>query len=175
MTNYLTSNPIFVLSKNDKHLTNTFLDDHLSVPSELDEKISLLYSKIEEAKKCIVKKNVLSEKMYCQKKNFIPPEFNDHWGTCLNLKTHIKSSIITILSELKLKNIEYTKRLIFVLGRYRSMCSQLIEITRDINPILEELNGWGKKTEETSAETTETTETEKEKNIPEQIYASCDE
>lgn len=138
MTNYLTSNPIFVLSKNDKHLTNTFLDDHLPVPSELEKKIYLLYSKIEETKKYIVKK-----------KNFIPPEFNDHWGTCLNLKTHIKSSIITILNELKLKNIEYTKRLIFVLGRYRSMCSVLIEITRDIYPTLEELNGWEKKTEKT--------------------------
>ena len=77
MTNYLTSNPIFVLSKNDKHLTNTFLDDHLPVPSELDEKISFVLSKIEEAKKCI-------------KKNFIPPEFNDHWGTCLNLKRILK-------------------------------------------------------------------------------------
>jgi hypothetical protein len=59
MTNYLTSNPIFVLSKNDKHLTNTFLEDHLPVPSELEKKIYLLYSKIEETKKYIVKKKIL--------------------------------------------------------------------------------------------------------------------
>ena len=166
MTNYLTSNPIFVLSKNDKHLTNNFLDDHLSVPSELDKEISLLYSEIEEAKKCIVKKNVSSGKMYCQKKNFIPPEFNDHMGHVSYLKTHIKSSIITILSELKLKNIEYTKRLIFVLGRYRSMCSQLIEITRDINPILEELNAETTETEEEVAKKVETKAETVVTNIP---------
>lgn len=160
MTNYLTSNPIFVLSKNDKHSTNAFLEAHLPLPSRIEQEIFDLHSKIEETKKYIRK----------QKNYFIPPEFNKHWGKCLKLKTESKSAIITILNELKLKNIEYTKHLIFMLGRYRSMCSVLIEITKDIWPIVEKLNGWEKKTEKTEevAKKVETKAETEVTNIPEQ-------
>ena len=110
MTNYLTSNPIFELIKHDNNSANKYLGGIKYNESKYKSLINDL--------KEIENYNTDS-----------PHSFNKLRSLYLkvdHLKTNIKHTIITLISELELKNLEYTKQLVSILGMYKIFFTKLV-------------------------------------------------
>tara|TARA_Y100000780_G_C13517535_1_gene352428 strand:- start:66 stop:485 length:420 start_codon:yes stop_codon:yes gene_type:complete len=105
MSNYLTTNPVFKLAKHDNDLASRYYFDE---EKDLEQEI-----------KDIDKIDI----------EFVENPF-DKFGAKKNVyaryKSNVKQRIITIIREIELKNLEYTKNLVIILGKYRNIYTKII-------------------------------------------------
>lgn len=102
MSNYLTTNPVFKLAKHDNDLARRYYFD---AEKELKREIDDIEKKFPEKSLC----------KFGRKKNLY---------ACY--KSNVKQRIITIIREIELKNLEYTKELVIILGKYRNIYTKII-------------------------------------------------
>jgi len=117
MTNYLTSNPIFELIKHDNNSANKYLGGI----KYYESKYKSLIKDLKEIENYSTRTRTRSRHSF-NKLNKLRSLYLkvDH------LKTNIKHTIITLISELELKNLEYTKQLVSILGIYKIFFTKLV-------------------------------------------------
>ena len=107
MSNYLTTNPVFKLAKHDNDLAwRYYFDEEKNLEQEIQ--------KIEEE---------FRPKTLCK--------FGAKKNVYARYKSNVKQRIITIIREIELKNLEYTKNLVIILGKYRNIYTKIIIDERD--------------------------------------------
>ena len=120
MSNYLTTNPVFKLAKHDNDLAwRYYFDEKTKLQQELDsikleqDTEEFKYNNNEEVRQRKYKNSNAKKNVYAR------------------YKSKVKQRIITIIREIELKNLEYTKNLVIILGKYRNIYTKIIIDERD--------------------------------------------
>ena len=115
MSNYLTTNPVFKLAKHDNDLASRYYE-------EFDKDLEHEIQQIEE--------------------EFLPKtvcKFGAKKNVYARYKSNVKQRIITIIREIELKNLEYTKNLVIILGKYRNIYTKIIIDENDNNNRIDQM------------------------------------
>lgn len=125
MSNYLTTNPVFKLAKHDNDLAWRYYFDE---EKDLEQELQWIEEEFREEE---FREEEFRQRKYKNSNAKTLCKFGEKKNVYARYKSNVKQRIITIIREIELKNLEYTKNLVIILGKYRNIYTKIIIDERD--------------------------------------------
>ena len=125
MSNYLTTNPVFKLAKHDNDLAWRYYFDE---EKDLEQELQWIEKEFREEE---FREEEFRQRKYKNSNAKTLCKFGAKKNVYARYKSNVKQRIITIIREIELKNLEYTKNLVIILGKYRNIYTKIIIDERD--------------------------------------------
>lgn len=125
MSNYLTTNPVFKLAKHDNDLAWRYYFDE---EKDLEQELQWIEEEFREEE---FREEEFRQRKYKNSNAKTLCKFGTKKNVYARYKSNVKQRIITIIREIELKNLEYTKNLVIILGKYRNIYTKIIIDERD--------------------------------------------